>query len=185
MARYLEDIVAEAHVEHTVGLVEYEETHLAQVYVAHTDMADETAGSGYHYVSTHSETLHLLVVAVTVVAAIHRHTADAVEIIAKALHGLVYLLGQFPRGRHDDAVDGFFGIAAIVQHAEDGQQVGGRLARSGLGHADDVVIVENLRDATLLDRGAIIETHVVERIEDIVIQISVFKFHVDGIFCGF
>ena len=40
-----------------------------------------------------------------------------------------------------------------------------------------LVAVENLRYTTFLDRGHLVEMHVIERIEDIVVQICFFKFH--------
>ena len=49
---YLEDVVAETHIEHTVGLVEYEERHMAEVGMPHGDMADESSWSGDNHVSS-------------------------------------------------------------------------------------------------------------------------------------
>ena len=169
VACYLHDVVAESHVEHPVGFVEYEKRHSAEVGVRHCDVAYQASGGGYHHVGTQLQALGLLVVASSVVAAIHCHAADAVEVVAESLHCLVYLLCQFAGGTHDDAVDGVFGVIAVVDEAEDGQQVGGGFACAGLGNANQVATIENLGDAGLLDGGAGLEAHVVERIEDVVV----------------
>ena len=87
------DVFRKAHVQHAVGLIQYKEAHFAQVYVAQTHVTDEATRRCYYHVGTHAEALQLLVVPVSIVPAIHSHAAYALQIIAKALHGLVYLLG--------------------------------------------------------------------------------------------
>ena len=163
------DVFRESHVEHAVGLVEDEEAHPAQVYVAQRDMGDEASGCGYHHVGSHAQALELLVVAVAVVAAVYSHAAHALQIVAEALHGLVYLLCQLACGRHDDAVDGIGGVASVVDLAQYGQQVGGGLAGAGLCHAEHVVSVQYLRDTLFLYGSASVEAHVVQCVEHVVI----------------
>ena len=58
-------------------------------------MGDESARSSYYYVSSHTETLQFLVVAVAVIATIYSHAAHSLQIVAESLHSLVYLLCQF------------------------------------------------------------------------------------------
>ncbi len=132
-------------------------------------MADEASRSGYHHVGAQSEAFHFLVVAVAVVAAVDSHAAHAVEIVGKALHSLVDLLGQFTGRAHDNAVDGILRIAAISQLAQNGQQVGCCLARPGLGHTEQVAALEDFGDAFFLNRRTVVEAHIVERIEDVVV----------------
>ena len=88
------DVVRESHVEHTVGLIEYEKAHLAQIDVAQTDVRDETSRRGDDHVDTRLHALQFLVVAVAVVAAVDCHAAHARRVVGKALHGLVDLLGE-------------------------------------------------------------------------------------------
>lgn len=78
-------------------------------------MADKAAGRGYDHIGTHLKALQLLIVAVAVVATIHSHAAHAVEVVAEALHCLVYLLCEFACRAHDDAVDGIVRIATVVE----------------------------------------------------------------------
>ena len=140
-------------------------------------MAQQAAGGGNDDVGTQTQALQLLVVAVAVVAAVDGDARDAVQIVAEALHGLVYLLCQLACGRHDNAVDGVLRVVAVVEHREDGQQVGRRLARARLCHAEHVVAVKNLGYTTFLYGCHVLEVHVVERVEDIVIEVCFFECH--------
>ena len=140
-------------------------------------MTEKSSRGGYDYIGTHAQATHLLVVACSVVAAIYSHTADAVEIVAEALHGLVYLLSQFAGRRHDDAVDGILGIVVLVEHTKYGKQICSRLTGTGLCHTHHVVIVENLGYALLLNWSTFLEPHVIQCVEDIIVQICFFKSH--------
>ena len=162
-------VFREAHVEHAVSLVEHEERHTAEVGVAHAYVADQSARCGDDHVGPQAKALELLVVAVAVVAAIDGHAAHIVKIIAEALHGLVYLLRQLACGAHDDAVDGIFGVAAVVELAQYGQQVSSRFACSCLCHAQEVVALQYLWYALLLNGRAGLEAHVVESVENVVV----------------
>ena len=177
---YLQDVVRESHVQHAVCLVQHKEAQPAHVHMSHADMREQATRCGNDDVGTHPQSLGFYVEAVAVVAAVDGHAADAVQVVAKALHGLVYLLCQFAGGRHDDAVDGILRVAAVVQHGEDGQQVGCRLACTGLCHADEVLAVQYLGDTLLLYGRHFLEVHVVECVEDVVVQICFFKCHLVG-----
>ena len=135
-------------------------------------MADEAPGCGDDDIGTERETTALLLVADAVVAAIDGYAAHG-DIVGEALHSLVDLLGQLTRGRHDDAVDGILGVATIADHAQDGEQVGCCLARTGLSHADEVASLEQGRYRVLLDGGTGGEVHRVECIEHVVIEVEI------------
>ena len=166
---YLFNVFRETHVEHAVGLVEDEERHLAEVGVTHADVADEASWGGYHHVGAQCQAFQFLVVTVAVVATIDGHAAHVVQIIAEALHGLVYLLCQLACGAHDNAVDGVFRVSALVELAQHGQQVGCRFSGSCLGHAQHVFTGQYFGYALLLYGRACLEAHVVERIEHVVV----------------
>ena len=100
--------------------------------MSHADMGEQAPWRGNDHVSTHLEAFRLHVETAAVITAIDGDARDAVQIVAKALHGLVYLLCQLACGGHDDAVDGILGIAAVIKHAQHRQQVGSGLARTGL-----------------------------------------------------
>ena len=175
---YREDIVRESHVEHAISLVKYKERKAREIDVSHTDMREQAAGSGNNDVRPHLEPLGFCVETGTVVAAIDGNAGDAVQVVAEPLHGLVYLLSQLARGSHDDAVDGILGVATVVEHGENGQQVGCRLACSCLCYAYDVALVKYFGDTSFLYRSHLLEVHVVECIKDVVVQICFFKCHV-------
>ena len=165
------DVVTEAHVEHAVGFVEDEEGDTREVDVAEREVADETAWGGDEHVGTLLHGTLLLLVADAVVAAIHRHAAYARGVIGKALHGLIDLLREFARRTHDDTVDGILRIAAVVEKTEDGQEVSGCLARTRLGHTNDVAPLQYGRDGVLLYGGALEEIHSIECIEHVVVEV--------------
>ena len=137
-------------------------------------MGDEAAGSGQHDVGTCLERTALLLVAHAVVAAIHGHSIDPC-VVGKALQGLVDLARQLTGGRNDQAVDRVGRMFVALQQGEQGEQVGCRLARSGLGHTQHVAVFEYGRNAARLYGCAFLKAHVVERIEHIVRQVEVFK----------
>ena len=124
-------------------------------------MADKTSGGGNDYVGTHLKTLKFLIVAVAVVAAIYSYAANAVEIIAKALHGLVDLLSQLTCRTHYDTVDSVLRESAVVKTREDRQQIGSGLARTSLCYTKKVAAFEYRRNTLFLYGGAYVKAHVV------------------------
>ena len=168
---YEEDVVAEAHVEHSVCLVEDEERDAAEVDVAEAEMADESARCSDDDIRSALHGSLLLLVSDAVVAAIDGYAADVIQIICKALHGTINLLCKFACRRHDDAVDGIFRIAAVGEHAQYRQKVGCRLACSRLCDAHHVASLQNRRNGMLLNGSRFGEVHVVECIEDIVVEV--------------
>ena len=140
-------------------------------------MGQETSWGGNNHIGAHFKSLGLLVKARTIVSAIDGNTRHIVEIIAEALHGLVYLLGKFASRRHDDAIDGIVWETTIVKHAEYRQEIGCRLTCSCLGDTNKVAPVENLRNALFLDGSHFLEAHVIERVEDIIVEVCFFECH--------
>ena len=78
-------------------------------------MTKQSARSSNKHIGTHTHRAQLLVVAVAIVTTINGHTTYIVEIVAEALHGLVYLLCKLACGRHDYSVDGILGIVSIIK----------------------------------------------------------------------
>ena len=177
----LQDVVRETHVEHTVGLVEDEEREVREVQMSHADVGQQSSRRGNDHVGSHLQSLRLLVEARAIVAAIDGHARHIVEIIAEALHGLVYLLRQFAGGRHHDAVDRIARIAAVVKQTQHGQQIGRRLSGAGLCYADEVAAVENLWNTLFLDGSHLLKAHIIECVEDVVVEVCFFECH--GCFC--
>ena len=140
-------------------------------------MADESTRGSDDDIGSEGEATALLLVADAVVAAIYGYAAYG-HIVGEAFHGLVYLLGQLAGGQHDDAVDGIVGVATVTEHAEDGEQVGCCLSRTGLGYTDEVATLQEGRYGVLLDRGTGGEVHCVECVEHVIIEIEIVEVHV-------
>ena len=134
-------------------------------------MADEPAWSGDDDIRSLLHSLLLLFVADAVVSAIYGHTADAVQIVAEALHGLVNLLRQFSSGAHDDTVDGILGESAILKQAQDRQKISRSLSGSGLCNAHHVPSLQDAWDGMFLDWSGFYEVHVVQCVQHQVIQV--------------
>ena len=140
-------------------------------------MTEQAAGGSNDHRGTATQTLNLLVETRTVVTAIDGDAAHILQVVGKALHRLVNLLGQFAGGRHHNTVDGILGESAVVEHGEDRQQIGGCLTSTRLSYAQHVVTIKDFRDATFLNGCHLLEVHVVQRIKDIIVEICFFKCH--------
>ena len=166
-----EDVIAETHIEHSVCFVKDKKRNSAQVDIAQTQMADETTRSGNHHICS---TLHgslLLLISNAIVSTINCHTADVFKIVGKALHRTVNLLCKLTSRGHDDAIDGILRIAAIGQFAQYRQKIGSSLASTRLSDTHYIPAFKDRRDGVLLYGSRIGEVHVVERIEDIIIEV--------------
>ena len=111
----LHDILDKAHIQHAVGLIEHKERATREVEITHLEVTEQSAWCGNQHIGTHTHRAQLLIVAVTIVTTVNSHAAHIIQIVAKALHGLVDLLCQLAGWRHDDGVDGILGIVAIVE----------------------------------------------------------------------
>ena len=122
-----------------------------------------------------TQRVELLIVSVAIVSSIYSHRTDAVKIISKALHSLVYLLGKFTRRAHDETVDGILWeslvmcVESIVKKGEDREQISRCLASACLRYAHYVVTLEYRLYGSLLDRSTLFESHVIKSIENVVV----------------
>lgn len=130
-------------------------------------MTDQAPRRGDNHICSHSQPAFLLLITYPVVSAIYCY-ARHVHVIGKTLHSLVYLLGQFPGGGHDDTINGFFGITAIAQFTQYGKQESRSLTRPRLCHADHVTPLEYHGDGMFLNRRALGKIHIVQGIEHLV-----------------
>ena len=133
-------------------------------------MTLQTTWRGDNHVCSHLHSFLFLVVTVAVVAAIYRYAAHVRHIVGESLHRLVYLLGKFSRRAHHHTVDGIVWKSAVIEHAQDRQKIGCGLACARLCHSKDIMPVENLGYALLLNGCAGVEMHVVERVKCIVVE---------------
>jgi len=126
-------IAHEAHVEHTVGFVEDERTHLVEAQVALVDKIEKTTGRRDEDVDTASNGIHLRTLA-------HAAEDDGVRdahMAAIGMNALADLDGELTRRRQDQCTrcTGLRAAALGGQALEQRQNERGRLASTGLSEA--------------------------------------------------
>ena len=172
----LHDVVAETHVQHAVGLVENEIFHARKVDAAVLQMGDQASRRGDHHVRAHQHAALLHVPALAVAAAVDHRRRDG-QVVGKALELLVDLHGQLARGHDDDRFDLVVVVALQQQPVQQRQRVGRRLARAGLGAADDVAPLEDDRNGVLLHGGHLLEIHIVKSVEKFLLEVEFVESH--------
>ena len=64
------------------------------------------------------------------------------------------------------------GVALDEQLVQQRQRIGRGLARTGLGAGDNVAALQNHRNGVLLHGSHLVEIHVVETVEDFILQVE-------------
>ena len=132
VAHDLLDVLDETHVEHLVGLVQYEVAHPIQSERTAPDVVEHTARGADDDVRAARQAAELLAHGGPAVDGRDRETAFAV--VGEELLGR--LQGQFAR-RHED--DGLHALLRGAERLEDREPVGGGFSGSGLRLGDDIV----------------------------------------------
>ena len=145
--------------------------------MSHTYMRKQTAWCGDNHIGPHFKSFGLYVEAIAVITAIDGNGRDAFQIVAESLHGLVDLLSKFSGRGHHDAVYNIFRISPVIEHREYRQQIGCRLTSTRLSYTNQIVSIQYFGYTFLLYWRHFLEMHVVQCIEDIIIQICFFKSH--------
>ena len=140
------DVLGEAHVEHLVGLVEYDEPQLAQVEGALLEVVHHPARRTDHDVHATTQGAQLYAVPLP---AVHREDVQALEVGGVAAERLGDLQRELARGCQHQHLRRLLGH---VDAREDRQREGSGLAGAGLGEPDDVLSREQRRDRLGLDR---------------------------------
>ncbi len=172
----LADLRDEAHVEHAVGLVEDHHLDHVQVHLTALVEVQQPAGGGHQDVAVARFQLLELLVEI--------HAAD------KAHHVETGVLGQVQRivgdlhhqfaSRSDDqgtrlAHVAFLGRWRFQQLGDGRDQEGRRLACAGLCTADGIAALERVAQHLCLDRCAIGETQVMDRVHQLRCELEVMK----------
>ncbi len=180
MLDYLHDVVKKSHVEHSVGLVEYEVLHAAQVDASELEVGYEAAGSGYHYVGSALEAVLLSCKFFAVGAAIDGHTRDG-EIVGESFELAVNLLCELACRGHDYAAHRVGRLGLVGKHVDNGQKIGSSLSGACLGHGYQVAFLKYHRYGLFLYGGTLPKPHGVECVEHIVAQLQFVKSHLGKI----
>jgi hypothetical protein len=165
----------EAHVEHPVGLVEHQPARFVELELAVGNQVLQTARGGDHHVDAARQLVDL---GAARHAAQHQSGGQA-GAGAEAAQALIDLHRQFAGRRQDQGAAGHgVGTAAHGGKAgQDRQAEGRRLARAGLGDAQDVAALQLRRDGLGLNRRRRIESGCFQALEKVSGQAEFGKCH--------
>ena len=172
----LHDVVAEAHVEHPVRLVENQVLDVRKIHAAVLQVGDHAARRGDHHVGTHQHAALLHVPALAVATAVNDRRRDG-QVVGEALELLVDLLRQLARRHDDERLDHIVRVPLQQQLVQQRQRIGRRLARSRLGAADDVAPLQNDGNRLLLHGRHFVKIHILKTVEDLILQVEFVKTH--------
>ncbi len=158
------DVLGEPHLQHLVGLVEHEETQLAEVEGALLEVVHDPAGGTDDHLDAAAQGAQLDAVGL---AAVDRQYVQAGQVGAVAGEGLADLDRELTgRAQHER----FRRLLGVVEPGEDGQREGCGLAGAGLRPADDVAALEERRDGRCLDRGRQFVAEIPDRFQHTVVE---------------
>ncbi|MNN22126.1 hypothetical protein D3C81_1354720 [compost metagenome] len=166
----------EAHVEHAVGLVQYQHLDHVQVCFAALVEVQQAARGGHQDVAVAGfEGLELLV---EVHAADEGHDVEAG--VFGQRRGVLGDLYHQLAGRGDDQCPWFAHVAlfrrrGLLQLGDDRDQEGRGLAGTGLGPADGVFAAQGVAQDLGLDRRAVREAQVVDRMHQLGRELEVME----------
>ncbi|EDZ47016.1 hypothetical protein RBY4I_2234 [Rhodobacterales bacterium Y4I] len=163
--RDLAQSVDEAEVQHLVGLVQHQEVAGAEVQGAAVEDVDQAARGGDQDVGALGNAGNLRIDGDAA-----NHQADLHRgVFGQALQGVGDLVGQLAgRGQHQAAHGVGGGFAAVLHHLRDQRHAkSGGLAGAGLRQTQHVLAVQGMRNGAGLDRGGVIEAHVLETGEEL------------------
>ena len=167
------EVFGEAHVEEAVALVDHDHLGVAQRVGALAVIVDESAGGADEQIDPAGEPFSLFLVVDPAEDHVH-----AERDVGRELFGVRRDLDGELAGRGDDQGAGILDLRSpLLPHhlAEDGQQVGRGLARTGLRLGDDVASLEGQRQHLLLDSGQAFEAEIIDRREEFLGEIDIVK----------
>ena len=168
------DVVEESHVQHLVSLIEYQMLEMAEVDVALSHVRYKSSGRSHDYVAAVAQGTFLLRIHNAVAAAVDGYRADG-NVIGQSLYLLVYLYGKFACRHENERVGVVGGFARkLIEHRQKERR---RLACSGLGASYQVASGQRRRYRLFLNRRSLIKPHIIQSLENILIETHVFKFH--------
>ena len=164
-------VVDEAHVEHAVDLVEYEDLDGSEAQLALLEKIHEAAGGGDHDVGARAQLAALAAVADAAVEHGRPDVRETPEVAESRLH-----LGRELAGglEHEDP-----GAALLVgaEEGQDRQREGGGLPGAGLGRGDEVLAREHDRYGAQLDRRGLRVPHGLHSAQEVGRQVKFCKRH--------
>ena len=169
------DVVVETHVQHTVGLIEYQVFQSAQFHVPHFDVRHHLARCTDHQVGPLAERLLLLHKGIAITAAIYRDRAYRCE-IGKTFQVLCDLDGQFPRGHHHQRIIGVILVRRTDDLMNQRQQKGGCFTGTRLGRSDHILALHHQGNHLFLYRRGVFITGSVDAFHQAWVETEFCKF---------
>ena len=151
------DVIIKTHVQHPVRFVQYQVFQAVKLHIVVVQMGNHPARGTDHHFGPFGQGFLLPGKQGSVSSAIHSDGAYGGK-IGKALHMLVDLLGQFPRG-HNDQGPGLVGLPGSYDILYDGKQEGCCFPGTGLGRTYDIFSFKYGRDGLFLDGCGRFKTH--------------------------
>ena len=155
------DVVAEAHIEHPVGLVEHHHPEGVETEGATGEVVEDPPGRSDHDLGSGLQGPELPVVTLP---AVDRNLADSPAEERQPARLLGHLHRQFPRRAQDQGLDR---LLVGVDPLDDRDGEGGGLARARGGLAHQVAAREGDRDHRSLDGRGFLEAELGDRAEDL------------------
>jgi hypothetical protein len=171
----LYDVFEEAHVEHAVGLIEYEIAEVAELHIAHVEVRDHAAGGADDYIHAAGEGLALCSKGCAAGAAIHFYKGD-IGIVRYAFEGLGYLHSELARGHNDHGIDGVGIVVVRNELVQQWQQEGCGFAGACLRGSNDVFAGNDSGYYGFLHGSGGIVAHGIYAIEQVVIKTKFCEF---------
>ncbi len=169
------DVRDEPHVEHPVGLVDDEDLRAVEMDLVPRVEVEEPSRRGDQQVDRPGQ---LPALAVHVLAAVDRHRPDA-AVLSKRLCVALDLHCEFARRckhqRPRRARPAVAGVGVAQEPGEDCDEEGRSLARSGLRPAGHVAALQRCGQRAGLDRRAVLESKVRNRMEDFRGDVEILK----------
>ena len=160
----LHNVVAETHIEHTVGLVQNEALDVRQIDAAIGQVGDQSSGCCDHHVGTHQHTAFLHLPALAVATAIDNGGRYGQK-VRKALKLHIDLLCQLACRHDDQRLYDVIGVALDRESIEQRKGVGGSLARTRLCATNYISSRKYDGNGVLLNRRHLDEVHRVQTIK--------------------
>ena len=157
------DVGDEAHIEHAVGFVDDEDLDAGEEKFAAFEMIEQAARRRDQDVGAAVELLQLLIKG----DAADEERDRQLVVLAVADEVLLDLRREFTRRLQDQRARHARPGPALLQPGQHRQHEGGRLARAGLGDAQDVSPGEDERDRLLLDRSGFGVSRSLDRGQDL------------------
>ncbi len=153
------DVVAEAHVEHAVALVEDDDLEVVELDRAALHVVHHATGRADHDLGAGLERAELALVGL---AAEDRHLAHALFVEGELGDLLRHLHRELACRAQDQRLDF---LDRRVDALDGGDAEGGGFARAGGGLADDIAAFEQQRDNSGLNGRGFLEAHLIDGFE--------------------